>query len=119
MYRIPPPQDILALWGSEEYPYRETAHFASELYPVGTGNSVREYVHAHFWRKYDYAPESDDIEGYDQRTRWEPFVKSPDGMARNLENADSLCFIAIASFYGGEYPFDDDALEGLLPGLLS
>lgn len=117
MYRIPPPDSILDRWGSEQYPYRETAHFSSALYPVTTGDSVREYVHAHFWRKYDFAPESEavsNVGGYAQETEWEPFVASTDAL-----NADSLCFLSIASFYGGEYPFDDDALEGLLPGLLS
>ncbi len=34
----------------------------------------------------------------------------------NLTYADSLCFLSVASFYGGEYPYDDDALEGMLPG---
>merc|ERR1712228_594479 len=45
---------------------------------------------------------------------WKEFVDSPE--ADNLLYGDSLCFISIASYFGGEYPFDDDALNDQLPG---
>ena len=73
----------------------------------------QEFVHAHFWRKYDFAPQND-IERYDETNEWKPFTSSPQG--KNLAYDDSFCFISIASYYGGEYPYDLDAVNDNLPG---
>ena len=116
MYRIPPPSEILDLWGSELYPYRENAHFSSDIYTFGEGDDEKEFIHAKFWRKYDFSPTNADIDGYDDENEWKVFVSSPAADEKNLLYEDSLCFISIASFFGGEYPFDDDALNDRLPG---
>eukprot|EP01084_Bolivina_argentea_P271633 462261_1 len=107
MYRIPPQDEILEIWGSSYSPYRRDAHFETSIYKIDS----KEFIHARFWRKYDFSPHSD-FDEYDSSNEWQVFVSTND----DLYYPDSLCFISIGSFYGGEYPYDDDALQGLLPG---
>ena len=114
MYRIPKYEEVLEVWGESIFPYREDAHFTAELSNIGD----KEYVHARFWRKYDFTPSVDNkvvSSMYENgENEWKPFTSSPDGA--DLKYEDSLCFLSIASYYGGEYPYDFDALNNQLPG---
>ena len=103
--------EILEIWGDEHYQYRKDAHFEADLQEI----RGEEYVHAKFWRRYDFTPNAESLnEMYDETNSWEPFTSSPYG--KDLEYDDSLCFLSVASFYNGEYPYDNDALQGTLPG---
>eukprot|EP01084_Bolivina_argentea_P067055 122216_1 len=114
MYRIPRADEILEIWGKSDSQYRVNAHFAAKIHTVGEGDNAKPYVHAAFWRKYDFTPDKSANES--SKNEWRPFVYSPQGQDMDLWYSDSFCFLSIGSFYGGEYPFDDDALSGLLPG---
>jgi len=112
MYRIPQESEILELWGDQAYPYRQQAHFKSELV---TGTDGTELVHAKFWRQYDFAPD-EEIDEYDESNEWKPFTQSPQAKQAGLAYADMFCFISVASYVGGEYPYDVDALNDYIPG---
>lgn len=109
MYRIPRMNEILEIWGSQYYPYRQDSHFETSIYTLNNGT---EYVHVQFWRNYDYAPDSQD---YGSSNEWKPFTQSLKGKANNLVYDDSLCFISIA-FHGGQYPYTWTKAENNLPG---
>eukprot|EP01084_Bolivina_argentea_P244435 409472_1 len=86
MYRIPPLREILRYWGQQD------ADFQVSLHMIGDGEVEKAFIHASFWRQYH-----SDSDEYDE---WKVFVSSNDDLY-----PDSLCFLSIGSFDGGEYPY--------------